>query len=65
MVRGIDLGGLVNGTVIQPKNDIVVIVEARACDRHRFIGVMREDRQRACGIKRKTSDRIGIYAMLV
>lgn len=65
MVGGIDLGGLVNGTVVQPKNDVVVIVETRASDGHRFIGVMREDRQRASGIERKTSDRVGVYAMLI
>lgn len=65
MFGGIDLGRLLNGTVVQPEDNVMVIVEARGGDGDGFIGVMGENGQGASGIESETSNGSGIDIMLV
>lgn len=43
MLGGIDFGCLVDRAMVQPQDDVVVIIEARTGDGYGFIGVVRED----------------------
>lgn len=64
MFGSIDLCGLVDGTMVKPEDDVVIIVKPRGGYGNGFIGVLGEDGQGACGIEGETSDGIGVYAML-
>lgn len=65
MVRRIDLGRLVDGTMVQPEHDVMVIVKSGRCHRYGLIGIMGEDGEGACGIKGQASDGVGVDVVLV
>ena len=56
MFGGIDLLGLFDWPVIQPKDDVSVIVEIGACHGHWLVGVMGEDGKRASRIEADTTN---------
>ena len=64
MFGGIDLPRLFDWSVIKPEDDVVVVVEFRACHRDRFIGVMGEDGERACGVEAYSPDCGRVNAVL-
>ena len=69
MVCGVDLIGLINGTVVQPENNITVIpifiVEVWASDADRFIIIVRENGERTGSVKSNTSNRAIVNIVLV
>ena len=64
MFRGINLLGLLDWPMIQPKDDVPVIVEFRTCNRDWLIGVMGKNGERASGIEADTADCCGIDVVL-
>ena len=64
MVGGIDFGCFLDGPVVEPENDVVVVVELRAGDRYGLVGIVGENGEGASGIKGKASNRVGIDAVL-
>lgn len=65
MVGSIDLGRLINRSMVQPEYNVVIIVKSGGGDRYRLIGVLRKDGQGAGSIEGKASDctRIDIVLM--
>ena len=65
MSGGIDLLCLFLWPVIEPENNVVVIVISWRCDRDGFVCICGEDRQRACRIESNASNVIRIDVLLV
>ena len=65
MICSIDFCCLFLWTVVEPQHDIAVIVEFRASHRHRLVGVSREDSQGTSGIKRQSSNSVGVEVVLI
>lgn len=60
MISGIDLFGLLYGSVVQPQDDVAIgavgIVEGRTGDGNGFVRVVTEDGQRASGVEPNALD---------
>ncbi len=65
MLGGVDLGCFFDGPVVEPEDDVMIIVEFRTGDGDGLVGVVGEDGERAGGIKGEAPNRIGINAVLV
>lgn len=65
MLCGIDLLSLFDWAVIEPEDDVSVIVEFWARHRDWFVGIMREDGKRAGSIEGQTPDRRRVNVVLV
>ena len=65
MLGVVDLLGLLLRPVIQPEDDIAVIVIFGRGDRDRLVSIGGEDSERACGIEGNSSNGIGVNVVLV
>ena len=65
MFCSIDLFGLLDWAVIEPENNISVIVEFWARYRDWFVGIVGEDGKRAGSIEGQAPNRCGINVILV
>lgn len=65
MLGGVDLGCFLDGPVVEPEDDIMIIIKLGTGNGHGLVGVMREDGERAGGIKGKAPNGVGINVMLI
>ena len=65
MLCGIDLLSLLDWAVIEPENDVSVIVEFWARHGDWFVGIMGEDGKRTGSIKGQAANRGGINVILI
>ena len=65
MLCGIDLLGLLDWAVIEPEDNVPVIVEFGARHRDWFVGIMGEDGKRAGSIEGQASNRRGVNIVLI
>lgn len=64
MLRGIDLRRLLNGSVVEPQDNVPIIIKVRSSNGDRLVSVVREDRKRAGSVKADTTDGRGINIVL-
>ena len=64
MARRIDLLGLFDWSMVEPEDNVTVIVEVRPGHGDRLVRFAGEDGKRAGGIETDTTDRISIDVML-
>ena len=50
--------------MVEPKNDIAIVVEMRSCHRDGLVRIVREDGKRAGSVKSHTTDRAGVDVVL-
>lgn len=65
MACSIDLCRLFDRSMVEPENDVTVVIEFRTSDGNRFVGIMRENSKGAGGIEGQTADSGGVNVMLV
>lgn len=65
MLGGIDLSSLLDGPMVEPEDDVVVIVKFGTGDGDGLIGVVGEDGEGTGSIEGETSDGAGINAVLI
>lgn len=64
MFGGIDLLRLFDWSMIEPEDDVVVIIKLGAGDRNRFVGVVGEYGERTCCVEAHSSNRDRIDVVL-
>ena len=65
MLCGIDLFGFFDWSVIEPENDVSIVVELGTTYGDGFIGILRKYRERTCGVKANAPNGRGIDAVLI
>lgn len=51
--------------MVEPEDDVAIVIEFRTGNRDGFVGVLGEDRKRACGIKSHALYHRGVDVVLV
>ena len=64
MFGGIDLLRLFDWSMIEPEDDVVVIVKLGPCDRNRFVGIVGEDGEGTCSVETNSSNRRRVDVVL-
>lgn len=65
MAGSIDLGGLLDRSVVEPQDNVPVIIKFGTCHRDWLIGVLGEDGEGAGGVESKASDATRIDVVLI
>lgn len=64
MLGGIDLCRLFNRSVVEPEDNVPVIVKVGACHRDGLVGIVSEDGKGAGSIESKSAYSVGVNVML-
>ena len=65
MSSGIDFGRLFDWSMVEPENDIAIVIETRSGHRYGLVCIAREDGKGAGSVKGHTTDGAGVDIVLV